>query len=182
MLPTIQNLKDKEVIRMEYEYFMTIGQDSHRFEEEIIEDGTNTIKFGGYDVPHNRKFSANSDGDVVLHAITNAVSGCTGINILGGVADKICLEDGIKDSTVYLKEALKNLGENKITHLSITIECLRPKLKEHIPGIRKKLSELLDLPENRIGITATTGEGLTGFGKGEGVQVFSCMTFKRPIE
>ena len=39
---------------MEYEYFMTIGQDSHRFEDEIFEDG-NTIKLGGYDVPHDRK-------------------------------------------------------------------------------------------------------------------------------
>jgi 2-C-methyl-D-erythritol 2,4-cyclodiphosphate synthase len=167
---------------MEYEYFMTIGQDSHRFEDEICDSASNTIKLGGYDVPHDRRYSANSDGDVILHSVTNAISGCTGINILGGIADKICLEDGIKDSSVYLKEAMKDLGDNKITHLSITIECLRPKLKVHIPGIRKKLSELLDLDEKRIGITATTGEGLTGFGRGEGIQVFSCMTFKRPVE
>lgn len=167
---------------MEYEYFMTIGQDSHRFEDEICDSASNTIKLGGYDVPHDRRYSANSDGDVILHSVTNAISGCTGINILGGIADKICLEDGIKDSSVYLKEAMKDLGDNKITHLSITIECLRPKLKSHIPGIRKKLSELLDLDEKRIGITATTGEGLTGFGRGEGIQVFSCMTFKRPVE
>lgn len=167
---------------MEYEYFMTIGQDSHRFEDEICDSASNTIKLGGYDVPHDRRYSANSDGDVILHSVTNAISGCTGINILGGIADKICLEDGIKDSSVYLKEAMKDLGDNKITRLSITIECLRPKLKAHIPGIRKKLSELLDLDEKRIGITATTGEGLTGFGRGEGIQVFSCMTFKRPVE
>ena len=167
---------------MEYEYFMTIGQDSHRFEDEICDSASNTIKLGGYDVPHDRRYSANSDGDVILHSVTNAISGCTGINILGGIADKICLEDGIKDSSVYLKEAMKDLGDNKITHLSITIECLRPKLKAHIPGIRKKLSELLDLDEKRIGITATTGEGLTGFGRGEGIQVFSCMTFKRLVE
>lgn len=167
---------------MEYEYFMTIGQDSHRFEDEICDSASNTIKLGGYDVPHDRRYSANSDGDVILHSVTNAISGCTGINILGGIADKICLEDGIKDSSVYLKEAMKDLGDNKITHLSITIECLRPKLKAHIHGIRKTLSELLDLDEKRIGITATTGEGLTGFGRGEGIQVFSCMTFKRPVE
>lgn len=167
---------------MEYEYFMTIGQDSHRFEDEIFDPDTNTIKLGGYDVPHDRKYTANSDGDVLLHSVTNAISGCTGINILGGIADKICLEDGIKDSSVYLKEAMKDLGDNKITHLSVTIECLRPKLKAHIPGIRKKLSELLGLDEKRIGITATTGEGLTGFGRGEGIQVLSCMTFRRPIE
>ncbi len=166
---------------MEYEYFMTIGQDSHRFEEDIFDPATNSIKLGGYDVPHDRKYSANSDGDVILHSVTNAISGCTGINILGGLADKLCLEDGIKDSSVFLKEALKDLGQTKITHLSITIECLRPKLKAHIPGIRQRLSELLDLDPSKIGITATTGEGLTGFGRGEGIQVFSCMSFKRPV-
>lgn len=167
---------------MEYEYFTTIGQDSHRFEDEIYDKETNTIKLGGYDVPHDRRYSANSDGDVILHSVTNAISGCTGINILGGIADKICLEDGIKDSAVYLKEAMKDLGDNEIVHLSITIECLRPKLKAHIPGIRSKLSELLGIDEKRIGITATTGEGLTGFGRGEGIQVFSLMSFRRPVE
>ena len=77
---------------------------------------------------------------------------------------------------------MKDLGDNEIVHLSITIECLRPKLKAHIPGIRTKLSELLGIDEKRIGITATTGEGLTGFGRGEGIQVFSLMSFKRPVE
>ena len=167
---------------MQYEYFMTIGQDSHRFEDEITDPSVNSIKLGAYDVPHNRKFSANSDGDVILHAVTNAISGATGVIVLGGIADKICLEDGIKDSRVYLREALKDLKDEKITRLSLTIECLEPKLKKHFPMIKKNLSELLDLSEDRIGITATTGEGLTGFGKGEGIQVFACMTFRKPIE
>ncbi len=166
---------------MEYEYFMTIGQDSHRFEEGTYDPAENSIKLGGYDVPHTRKYSANSDGDVILHAVTNAISEATCINILGGKADKICLEDGIKDSRVYLEEALKDLADEKITRLSITIECLEPKLKKHIPGIRTSLSKILGLEENRIGITATTGEGLTGFGRGEGIQVFACMTFRKPI-
>jgi len=167
---------------MQYEYFMTIGQDSHRFEDDILDPSANAIKLGGADIPHTRKFSANSDGDVILHAVTNAISGATGVIVLGGIADKICLEDGIKDSRVYLKEALKSLNDEQITRLSLTIECLEPKLKKHFPVIRKNLSELLDLNEDRIGITATTGEGLTGFGRGEGVQVFACMTFRKPAE
>ncbi|MBP5330922.1 MAG: 2-C-methyl-D-erythritol 2,4-cyclodiphosphate synthase, partial [Lachnospiraceae bacterium] len=66
----------------------TIGQDSHRFGEP---GGSTFIRLAGTDIPFDRPLVANSDGDVVYHAITNAVSGFTGINILGGEADKICL-------------------------------------------------------------------------------------------
>ena len=159
------------------EYFITtIGQDSHRFEEGTVEGGS--VMLGGVAVPHNRLFSANSDGDVLLHAITNAVSGYTGINVLGGAADVICLEQGIKDSKVYLREALKDVHNAEILHVSATIECLRPKLKEHIPAMKSSVASLLGIPDSSVGITATTGEGLTGFGRGEGVQVFVMVSWR----
>lgn len=166
---------------MEYEYLMTIGQDSHRFEEGTLDASENFVMLGGCQVPHTRRFSANSDGDVILHAVTNAITGYTGVLILGGIADDLCLNQGIKDSRVYLKRALEDMGDAKITHLSLTIECLRPKLKEHLQAIKESLGELLDLDPSRVGITATTGEGLTDFGKGEGVQVFACMTIRKPL-
>lgn len=166
---------------MEYEFFSTIGQDSHRFEEGLYDATSNSIMLGGVAIPYERKFFANSDGDVVLHSITNAISGATGVNVLGGAADKICLEQGIKDSSVYIKEAMKDLGDNQIIHVSMTIECLKPKLKAHIPAMKDRIGELLGIDASRIGITATTGEGLTEFGKGEGVQVFTIMSFKRGI-
>jgi 2-C-methyl-D-erythritol 2,4-cyclodiphosphate synthase len=161
----------------EYAYISTIGQDSHAF----AETGEGPIKLCGVDIPFDRAFRANSDGDVALHAITNAISGYTGVNILGGAADKICLEQGIKDSTVYLAEALKYMEGAKIIHCSMTIECLRPKLKEYIPAMKEKTVELLGIPASSVGITATTGEGLTGFGKGEGVQVFAILSIRKPL-
>jgi len=118
----------------------------------------------------------NSDADVILHSLTNAISGVTCVNILGKISDELCLEKGITDSKVYLKEALKYLNGQKIIHVSISIECLTPKITPHIPAIRSSLAKLLDIPENSIGITATTGEGLTQFGQGQGIQVFSCIT------
>ena len=156
----------------------TIGQDSHRFGDSC---GEATIKLGGIDIPFDKPVVANSDGDVVLHAITNAVSGFTGVNILGGEADKICLEDGIKDSTVYLRKALEYMKDGNVIHCSVTIECLRPKLMPHIPEMKKAIGNLLGLPVSSVGITATTGEGLTGFGKGEGIQVFAILTFAKEI-
>ena len=156
----------------------TIGQDSHRFGEPC---GETLIKLGGIDIPFDKPFVANSDGDVVLHAITNAVSGYTGVNILGGEADKICLEQGIKDSKVYLNKAIEYLKEGRIIHCSVTIECLRPKLMPHIPKMKESIGELLGIPATSVGITATTGEGLTGFGHGEGIQVFCILTFAKEI-
>ena len=156
----------------------TIGQDSHRFGAP---QGETTIRLGGIDIPFDRPIEANSDGDVVYHAITNAVSGYTGVNILGGEADKICLEQGIKDSSVYLKKALEYMKDGKLIHCSITIECLRPKLMPHIPAMKASVADILGIPVSSVGITATTGEGLTGFGKGEGIQVFAILTFAKDI-
>ena len=153
----------------------TIGQDSHRFAEGVNEDGY--IMLGGVRVPFDRSFVANSDGDVLLHALTNAISGYTGVNVLGGAADKICLEQGIKDSSVYIAEALKSVVGAKIVHVSATIECLRPKLMPVIPAMKERVAELLGISASSVGITATTGEGLTGFGRGEGVQVFVLVSW-----
>lgn len=151
-----------------------IGQDSHRFE---LNNKTNkNCILGGVIFENVLPFKANSDGDVIFHSITNAISGVTGVNILGKISDKMCLEDGIVDSKEYLLESLKYLNNYKIIHLSISIECLKPKITPKIPLLKESISKVLNLSVQNIGITATTGEGLTGFGKGEGVQVLSIVT------
>ncbi len=162
---------------MEYAYISTIGQDSHRFEIDAAPSG-NVIRLGATDIPHDRRLIANSDGDVVLHAITNAVSGYTGVNILGSRADKICLEQGIRDSRIYLAEALKYMNGATIVHCSMTIECLAPKLMQYIDQMKSNIGDLLEIPQSCVGITATTGEGLTSFGRGEGIQVFVILTIQ----
>ncbi|MDM8545662.1 2-C-methyl-D-erythritol 2,4-cyclodiphosphate synthase [Candidatus Venteria ishoeyi] len=144
-----------------------IGQDSHRFD---LENSKKILKLGGVAFLGEPPLKGNSDADVVLHAITNAVSGITGVNILGVVSDKLCLEQGITDSRVYLQEALKYLQNKQLTHVSISIECKFPKISPKIPEMKQSIADLLDLSSNQIGITATTGEGLTAFGRGEGIQ------------
>jgi len=147
-----------------------IGQDSHRFE---IENTGKELILGGVSF-EGLGMSANSDGDVVLHAITNAISGVTCKNILGEVADNMC-RNGITDSKEYVKEALKYLNE-KIEHISITIEGKTPKISPKIEEMRKSIAEILNITTSQIGITATTGEGLTEFGKGNGISVFAILT------
>lgn len=152
---------------MEKIFFTTIGQDSHRV--SLSKD--KPLILGGVEFDSGFSLEANSDGDVVLHAITNAVSGATGVNILGKPADEMC-KKGIKDSAMYLAEALKYMDNNtQIVHVSISIEGARPKFAPKITEMRKKIAELLNLNLMCVGITATTGEGLTEFGKGNGIFV-----------
>lgn len=150
---------------------VAIGQDSHRIDYNNKEK---KLILGGIEFQEDYSLSANSDGDVVLHAITNAVSGITCKNILGKISDDMC-NSGITNSEEYLKEALKYLKE-KIVHVSISIECQTPKISPKVEEMRKNIARILQIEENCVGITATTGEGLTEFGKGNGISVFVCLT------
>lgn len=148
-----------------------IGQDSHRFD---LENKDKKLVLGGVVFEEETPLLGNSDADVVLHAITNAVSGVTCVNILGKVSDEMC-KSGITNSEEYLKEALKYLN-TKIIHVSISIECLKPKITPKIEDMRKNIGRILNIPETSVGITATTGEGLTEFGKGNGISCFAILT------
>lgn len=150
---------------------VAIGQDSHRIDYANKE---NKLLLGGVEFDEEYSLSGNSDADVVLHSITNAVSGITCKNILGKVADEMC-QNGIIDSEEYLKEALKYLNE-KIVHLSISIECKKPKITPKIEEMRENIARILNISQNCIGITATTGEGLTEFGKGNGISAIAIIT------
>lgn len=150
-----------------------IGQDSHRF---LPPDSSKPCIIAGLifeDVPG---FNANSDGDIVFHAICNAISSLTGVLILGAIADDLCLKDGITDSEVYLAEAVKTLGAQQITHVSVTLEGKKPKFKERLLEMRANVARVMGLEFSQVGVTATSGEGLTDFGCGDGVQAFAIVT------
>lgn len=163
---------------MEYLSVGSIGQDSHRF--EAVPTPGRPLRLGGITIPDAPALEGNSDADVLLHAVTNAVSGLTGVNVLGETADRMCREQGITDSALYLAKAMESLGGIEPTHLSVSVEAQRPRLAEHIPAIRRRLSELTGLPLESIGLTATSGEGLTDFGRGLGIQVFCILSARKP--
>lgn len=148
-----------------------LGQDSHAFESET----SKALILGGVRIDHPHGLQGNSDADVILHSLTNAISSITGNNILGTKADKLC-QKGITDSAEYLKLALNDLQDWEINHVAISIECLVPKISPNIDAIKHNLASLLNTSVDNIGITATTGEGLTAFGRGEGIQVLTLIT------
>lgn len=146
-----------------------IGQDSHMFEKEEM-----GLFIAGIELKDEKKLQANSDGDVILHAIFNALSQAIGENSIGFYADEM-YEKGITDSKKYLKPLLAKIKKKKlkINSLGIMIECKTPKIDPLVPKIKKSLSEIFDLKSNKIGVTATSGEHMTLFGAGLGIQCFA---------
>ena len=151
-----------------------IGQDSHRFENQKGKP----LMLGGIRFTHPFGLEGNSDADVVFHSITNSISSITGKNILGDVADQLA-QNGHKDSSEYLKLALSDLAEWKINHIAIAIECQTPKISPQISAMKENIAQICKINTIDIGITATTGEDLTAFGKGEGIQAITIITVSK---
>jgi 2-C-methyl-D-erythritol 2,4-cyclodiphosphate synthase len=156
-----------------YKYRTGIGQDSHRF---LPPESSKPCIIGGVIFENVPGFAADSDGDIILHAICNAISSITGVSILGGIAIELCKKDGITDSSVYLKEAMKTLKDKRLSHIALSIEGKRPKMQSKIDLIRKNIAHLVKLNISDIGITVTSGDGLTDFGCGDGMQCFCIVT------
>ncbi len=154
-------------------YRTGLGQDSHRFLPEASSKPCILAGLIFEDVPG---MASDSDGDVVFHAICNAITSVTGVQILGGIADDLCQKDGITDSQVYLEKALETLKRQKIEHIAIAIEAKRPRLQTRIEEMRAKIADLLKLELHQVGLTATASDGLTEFGLGEGIQCICIIT------
>lgn len=154
-------------------YRTGIGHDSHRF---LPADSSKPCIIAGIIFEGVPGLDADSDGDVALHAVCNAITSLSGVPILGGIANDLCRKDGITDSAVYLQRALQTLARQKIVHLALTIEGKRPRFEEKIPLMRRKIAHLLNISEKQVGVTATSGDGLTDFGCGDGLQCMGVLT------
>jgi 2-C-methyl-D-erythritol 2,4-cyclodiphosphate synthase len=143
------------------------GSDSHRFEK----NGAKPLVLGGVELSSEGGLEANSDGDVILHALFNALSQACGGESIGRYVDPLFAK-GITDSKQYLPIALdmvKSL-EYRICNIGIMIEAKRPFIPaETNKKIVRSIARLTSLDERNIGITYTSGEGLTAFGRGEGI-------------
>ncbi len=148
------------------------GQDSHKFSldknKKLILGGCTLNEIG---------LEANSDGDIILHALFNAISSALGDKSLGYYADEM-FKNGVTDSKEYLKVILNKLNQKnmKISNISISIEAKKPKLEKYTENIKNSLSRILKLNKENIGITYTSGESLTSFGQGKGMQCFAVVS------
>ena len=152
-----------------------LGQDGHPF----AEGEKKPLILGGVLIPSEFGLNANSDGDVVLHALFNAFSSAIGKESIGIYADPMCLKQGIIDSKEYLKVALKMVSKvgYKVNNISLAVEAKKPRVPRALIGkMKKKIAKLVEIPKENVGITFTSGEGLTAFGRGEGIQVLAFIS------
>ncbi len=155
-----------------------IGQDSHRFLEKF--DAKKPVVLGGVIVDRTKSIDANSDGDVILHALFNAISSAIGGKSLGYYADDL-FKKGIADSSKYLGIIIKEMHKlgYEINNISISIEAKYPKIDMNSDKIIKNLSTILKIDKSCIGLTATSGEGLTGSGRGEGIACMCVVSLRK---
>jgi 2-C-methyl-D-erythritol 2,4-cyclodiphosphate synthase len=154
-------------------YRTGIGQNSRRF---LPIDSSKPCIISGVIFDGVPGLDAESDGDVVYHALCNSITSLSGVPILGGIARDLCRKDGITDSQVYLEKALQTIPLQKIVHVAISIEGKRPEFEGKIDAMRRKIAKVLSIHMTQVGITATSGDGLTDFGCGDGIQCFAIIT------
>lgn len=153
------------------------GTDSHRF----TRSSRKPLVLGGVRVGDTGGLLANSDGDVILHALFNALSQACGGDSIGVYADPL-LEQGVTDSRSYLKiplDMVRDLGY-RVHNVGIMVEALRPRLSPPvIARMRRSIADLVGVEEGSVGLTFTSGEGLTRFGRGRGMLAQAIVSLLR---
>ncbi len=132
------------------------GWDSHEFKEGI------PLIIGGVSLAHDKGLGGHSDGDVLLHAITDALLGAIAAPDIGALFSPSDPQWKGADSAVFLQEALKRVraAGYQIQNLDSTLILQSPKIGPHAEEIRVRLAELLSLAPDCIGIKAKTPEGM----------------------
>lgn len=154
-----------------------IGQDSHKIKLNLSRPTKKPLVLGGVLVDKELGVEANSDGDVLIHALCNALNTAIGYGSLDLYAGPM-YKKGIIDSKEYLKVALKMVKEKgyRINNVAFTVEAKKPRLEAHREKICDSLAKLLGVEKEKIGMAFTSGEKLTSFGKGEGIQAFCLVS------
>jgi 2-C-methyl-D-erythritol 2,4-cyclodiphosphate synthase len=132
------------------------GWDSHEFKPGI------PLKIGGVTLPHDHGLGGHSDGDVLLHAITDALLGAIAGPDIGSLFPPSDPRWKNANSAVFLQEALKRVktAGYELVNLDSTLILSTPKIGPHASAIRKHVAELCGIPADCVGIKAKTPEGM----------------------
>ena len=144
------------------------GNDIHRLQEG------RPLVIGGVVVPSDKGESAHSDGDVLLHAITDAILGASAMKDIGRLFPDNDPESENAPSSIFLKEALKLTGA-RIINIDSVITLEKPKLAPHIDTIRKSVADILSVDISKVSVKAKTAEGLGPIGEGLAIKAESIV-------
>jgi 2-C-methyl-D-erythritol 2,4-cyclodiphosphate synthase len=151
-----------------------IGYDLHRLAE-----GRKLI-VGGIELPHDKGSVGHSDGDVLSHALCDALLGAAGLGDIGThFPDTDPKWKGIS-SLLFLEHTRRLLDERamRISHLDAVVICERPKLVPHFPRMREALAKALGISPEQINLKAKTNEGAGEIGRGEAIAAQAIATLE----
>ena len=132
------------------------GWDSHEFTAGI------PLKIGGVTLPHPKGLGGHSDGDVLLHALTDALLGAVAAPDIGSLFPPSDPQWKGADSAVFLREALKRVKSAgyAVVNVDSTLILAAPKIGPHAAAIRENVAQLLGVAADCVGLKAKTPEGL----------------------
>ncbi|OLB20796.1 MAG: 2-C-methyl-D-erythritol 2,4-cyclodiphosphate synthase [Acidobacteriales bacterium 13_2_20CM_55_8] len=132
------------------------GWDSHEFKRGI------PLKIGGVTLPHPKGLGGHSDGDVLLHALTDALLGAVAASDIGSLFSPSNPKWKGADSAVFLREALERIRSAGYTVANVdsTLILAAPKIGPHAAAIRTHVAELLSVTSDVVGVKAKTPEGM----------------------
>jgi len=150
------------------------GYDTHRFCEG------DHIVIGGERIPFSRGIDAHSDGDVLLHAICDAVLGAAGLGDIGQHFPDQDSQYRDIESSRLLQEVMRKIEHRYVVaNADCTVVLERPKLAGHIPAMKSNISRHLKIPSSQVNVKATTNEGMGFIGRGEGVAAYAVVLLQQ---
>lgn len=156
---------------------MRIGQgwDVHRLVEG------RPLRLAGIEVPFERGLLGHSDGDVVLHAICDALLGAIGAGDIGTHFPDTDARYRDADSGDLLRHVAARIGERGYTvvNVDVTVLAERPRLSPHAGAMRARIAELLAVGADRVSVKAKTMEGLDAVGRGEAIAAQAVALLQR---
>jgi 2-C-methyl-D-erythritol 4-phosphate cytidylyltransferase/2-C-methyl-D-erythritol 2,4-cyclodiphosphate synthase len=149
-----------------------LGFDAHRLVEGRV------LVLGGERIDYPRGLEGHSDGDALLHALTDALLGSVGAPDIGALFPPGDPQWKDAESRRFVERAVAIVGERgyRVSSVDVVVIAEAPKLAPHVAAIRERLSKLLGIEPGAVGLKATTTDGMGFTGRGEGIAVQAVVT------
>jgi 2-C-methyl-D-erythritol 2,4-cyclodiphosphate synthase len=150
------------------------------FDVHQLKEGRKFI-LGGIQIPSEKGILGHSDGDVLIHAICDALLGAAGLKDIGFYFPDTSAEFKDIDSTKLLAQVMILLNERnfKVGNIDTTVVCEKPKIKPYVDAMKEKLANIIGVDTDDISIKATTNEMMGFIGREEGIVAYaSALIFK----
>lgn len=157
------------------EYRTGLGYDIHRLEEGL------GLTLGGVEIPHHKGCVAHSDGDVILHALCDAILGALALGDIGKHFPDTDDEYLGISSLILLERVMQMVRQKgwRFVNADIMLLLQKPKIQQYVQSMRENIAAVIPCPTDRISIKATTTEGLGPVGHEEGVSAFATVMLER---